>query len=179
MTAALAAATAVNPSLSVDGPAHQQHISLAEHRALVSKRLEAQREEAARGVSELKADLKRRYAERERELRRSLENRVAQVRSAAPSNGCAKAQRPALCVWTEIKGHVRGSLCRATCACALILAIAPPCPPPQAGEAARDVCRMDQQAEERQHAARVDRLQVSGSVATEEGRSAGKSSREC
>ena len=83
-SAALAAATAVHSgssSASTAGPAvQQQHITLAEHRAMVTKRLEAQREEAARGVSELKADLKRRYSEREKELRRSLEKQISQVR---------------------------------------------------------------------------------------------------
>ena len=63
-TAAVSAATSTPTKTGGGGGAF---ISLAEHRALVARRLEAQREESARGLDELRADLKRRSGEGEGE----------------------------------------------------------------------------------------------------------------
>ena len=60
ISAAIAAAAVATTNAAAATPTKGgQHMSLAEHRALVAKRLEAQREESARGVAELRADLSR------------------------------------------------------------------------------------------------------------------------
>ena len=59
-TAAVAAATSTPTKTAGGGGGNGggSFISLAEHRALVARRLEAQREESAKGLEELRSDLK-------------------------------------------------------------------------------------------------------------------------
>jgi hypothetical protein len=56
------------------------HVSLAEHRALLARRLQGQREQAAKAAEEMRKELEKRHRDQEALMKKKYEIQIQEVR---------------------------------------------------------------------------------------------------